>query len=352
MIDSEFWNNKKVFLTGHTGFKGSWLSIWLKKLNVNLKGYSLSPNTEDNLFEICDLKSKMNSVIGDIRNYNQLKDEILNFEPEIVIHMAAQPLVRYSYENPIETYSTNVMGTLNLLDICKNCKSIKSILVITTDKCYENIEIKRGYSESDPMGGYDPYSSSKGCCELLVSSFRRSYFNKNKSPGIATARAGNVVGGGDWSKDRLLPDILQSFKDQKEIKIRNPKAIRPWQHVLEPLSAYLILTEMLYKHGDKFSGPWNFGPYFSNCKSVEDITKYIQKKLGGDIDIVIDSSENPHEANLLMLDIKKAINNLEWKPKMNINNTIDLVLDWYKSWLLGKNMLNKCSDEIDYYLTL
>ena len=292
MVNKNFWNNKKVFLIGHTGFKGSWLAMWLKSMGVNLKGYSLSPENKINLFQKASVENNMISEIGDIRDYNRLYNSIIDFKPEILIHMAAQPIVRKSYEDPIDTYSTNVMGTINILESARACPSLKSIVIVTSDKCYENKETQNPYKENEPMGGHDPYSSSKGCCELLINSYRRSFFNDNNSSGLASVRAGNVVGGGDWSKDRLIPDILKSFKKNESVIIRNPSAIRPWQHVLDCLSGYLILTEKLYFNNEKFSGAWNFGPNINDCKPVEWIVEKMISVSGKNIDWVLDKKRN------------------------------------------------------------
>ena len=262
---------KKVFLTGHTGFKGSWLSLWLQACGSILMGYSLAPNTSPNLFEAGSVASGMHSIIGDVRDLESLTLAVSEFSPEIVIHMAAQPLVRKSYENPVETYSTNVMGTVNILEAVRKTESVKAVVNVTTDKCYENKEWAWGYNEDDAIGGHDPYSNSKGCSELVTAAYRSSYYNYEGSAKIASARAGNVIGGGDWSEDRLVPDILRAFENNKSVKIRNPSATRPWQHVLEPLSGYLCLAEKLYIYGDKYAEPWNFGPEESDVKTVEAI---------------------------------------------------------------------------------
>ena len=252
VVTKSFWKNKKVFLTGHTGFKGSWLSLWLQYLGADLTGYALTPPTKPSLFEVANVKKNMRSIIGDIRDLSRLKKYLKESKAEILIHMAAQPLVRYSYLNPVETYATNVMGTVNVLEVARMNSKIKAILIVTSDKCYENKEINRGYKEHEPMGGFDPYSNSKGCSELVVSAYRNSFFNvkkfKEHGVGLATVRAGNVIGGGDWAVDRLIPDIMQAFIKKKSVIIRNPKAIRPWQHVLEPLRGYLMLAEKLYKN--------------------------------------------------------------------------------------------------------
>ena len=350
MINKNFWNNKKVFLTGHTGFKGSWLAMWLKSMGVNLKGYSLSPEDKINLFEKASIENNMISEIGDIRDYNRLYNSIIDFKPEILIHMAAQPIVRKSYEDTIDTYSTNVMGTINILESARACPSLKSIVIVTSDKCYENKETQNPYKENEPMGGHDPYSSSKGCCELLINSYRRSFFNDNNSSGLASVRAGNVVGGGDWSKDRLIPDILKSFKKNESVIIRNPSAIRPWQHVLDCLSGYLILTEKLYFNNEKFSGAWNFGPNINDCKPVEWIVEKMISVSGKNIDWVLDKKSNPHEANTLILDNNKSKKFLKWKPKWNIEESITKIIEWHKKNLNDENINEMCLSQINDYI--
>tara|TARA_Y100001954_G_C15784117_1_gene591541 strand:- start:110 stop:1177 length:1068 start_codon:yes stop_codon:yes gene_type:complete len=349
-MNKDFWKNKKVFLTGHTGFKGSWTSIMLNLMGANVKGYSLEPNSKPNLFNIARVNEEMESEIGDVRDYNKLYKSIKKFNPDILIHMAAQPLVRYSYQNPVETYSTNVMGTLNVLECSRYCSNLKSIVIITSDKCYENKEIDYSYKETDPMGGFDPYSSSKGCCELLVSSYRRSFFNNNSNAFLATARAGNVIGGGDWSEDRLVPDILNCFQKSKVVKIRSPKAIRPWQHVIEPIKGYLILAEKLYNSGNKFAEGWNFGPDLNDCKSVEWIVNIMCKKWGKDAAWSIDDKFKPHEAKLLSLNNSKAKQRLNWIPKWSIEYTIDNIIDWHLNWINKENMKNQCIKQINNFL--
>ena len=328
-----FWHGKKVFLTGHTGFKGGWLSLWLQSLGADLTGFALSPPTNPSLFEQARVADGMHSKIGDIRNLEWLQAEIQKAQPEIVLHLAAQPLVRYSYENPIETYSTNVMGTVNMLEAIRSTSSVKSVVIVTTDKCYENREWVWPYRESEAMGGHDPYSSSKGCAELVVAAYRSSYFNpfeyKQHGVGIATARAGNVIGGGDWSKDRLIPDILNAINLGTSVQLRNPNAIRPWQHVLEPLHGYLTLAEKLYDDGQNFSDAWNFGPEQADCISVLDIANKLIEISGSKSNIEIERNDDqPHEARLLRLDITKAKNFLDWRPYLNINTALRLTANW------------------------
>lgn len=333
MIDKEFWRGKKVFLTGHTGFKGSWLSLWLNNMGVNVTGYSLKPPTDPSLFEKTDVANLVNHNIGDIRDLEKLNKVMINANPDIVIHMAAQPLVRESYLDPVGTYHTNVMGTVNVLEAVRSCPKVRAVVNVTTDKCYENKEWVWGYRENEPMGGYDPYSNSKGCSELVTSSYRNSFFNtekygKDHQVIVASARAGNVIGGGDWAKDRLIPDIIRSIQRNEAVKIRNPHAIRPWQHVLEPLYGYLLLCEKLYSGDLKFSGAWNFGPTNEGVETVGNIADKIVK-LWGSGTIEVGNEKGPHEANLLMLDTNKARNYLNWIPTLNIDETIDLIVEWY-----------------------
>lgn len=343
------YKGKKVLVTGHTGFKGSWLSIWLKSLGAEVIGYSLEPYTEPSMFEVCDLDSKMTSIIGDIRNYSQLDKVIEDYKPEIVFHLAAQALVRYSYINPVETYETNIMGTVNLLEAVKKSESVKSVVVITTDKCYENKEWVYGYRETDPMGGYDPYSSSKGCVELIVSSYRNSFYN-DRGIALASARAGNVIGGGDWSEDRLIPDFVRAVSEGKSISIRSPLATRPWQHVLEPLSGYLKLGALMFRDREKYSSGWNFGPNDTDIINVEGVLRYCIE-VWGKGSINIEEGNFVHEANLLKLDISKVRANLKWNPLYNIEECIKKTVDWYKEYYeLGKeNMYEYTLKQIEEY---
>ena len=349
-MDAAFWCNKKVFITGHTGFKGSWISLWLQSMGSIVKGYSLSPNTNPSLFIEANVADEMISEIGDIRDYDKLSKSVKLFNPDILIHMAAQPLVRYSYKNPIETYSTNVMGTVIVLESARRCPNLKSIVSITTDKCYENTGIKTGYKESDPMGGHDPYSSSKGCAELVSSSYKRSFFNKNDSAFLATARAGNVIGGGDWSDDRLIPDILKAFEKSDPVVIRNPLSVRPWQHVLEPISGYLVLAEKLYVNGNEFSEAWNFGPNYEDCKSVDWILDKMVKFWGKGASWELDENNNLHEAGSLRLDCSKARSRLKWYPRWEIEKTIELIINWHRNYLDGNDIKNECLKEIKKYI--
>lgn len=347
MINSEFWKGKKVFLTGHTGFKGSWLSIWLNSLDAIVKGYSLKPETNPNLFTIAGIEGLVETDINDIRDYSKLCTSILKFSPDIVFHMAAQPLVRTSYEKPLETYEANVMGTANLLEAVRQCPSVKAVVNITTDKCYENNEWVWGYKETDPMGGRDPYSSSKGCSELVTASYRESFL-KHSNIGVATARAGNVIGGGDWAEDRLIPDILRSFEASKSVIIRNPDATRPWQHVLEPLSGYLVLAEQLFKNPGEFSEAWNFGPHDRDVRRVDWILDQMTS-LWPNASWELDRDDNPHEAMLLKLDISKASAILGWEPKWGLNVTLGKIVRWHKRWIEGADMRVECINEINEF---
>lgn len=338
MIDCCFksiYKNKKVLVTGHTGFKGSWLCLWLKQLGAEVIGYSLNPDTNPNLFELLNLESEITSVIGDIRDEEKLTNVVKEYEPEFIFHLAAQPLVRFSYDNPKLTYETNVIGTLNLFEAVRKSNTVKVIINITTDKCYENKEWNYSYRENDAMGGYDPYSSSKGCAELLTSSYRNSYFNESKTA-VSSVRAGNVIGGGDWSKDRLIPDIVKYLNKNENIKIRNPNAVRPWQHVLEPLSGYLWLGALMFEDYKKYSDGWNFGPNENINLTVKDI---IEKSINiwGCGNYLVDNSKNPHEANLLSLDITKVKNIIKWFPVYSNEESLFETITWYKEFYNNKN---------------
>ncbi len=348
-----FWQGRKVFLTGNTGFKGSWLSLWLEALGADIMGYALAPQTQPNLFEASSAGRGVRAITGDIRNLDGVRNSLLGHAPEIVIHMAAQPLVRKSYEDPTGTYATNVLGTANILEAVRASKSVRAVVVITTDKCYENKEWAWAYRENDVLGGHDPYSSSKACAELVVSSFRDSFFPPGKYSehrvAIASARAGNVIGGGDWSADRLLPDIARAFSAGQVLKIRNPKAIRPWQHVLEPLRGYLALAENLYQHGPKFSGAWNLGPEYMDAKPVEWIVENAARVWGPSAKWEFDRGEHPHEDQMLKLDWTKAWLELGWRPKLHLKDALDMTLEWYRDVLAGTQARDKCLQQIEKY---
>lgn len=333
--NGSFWQGRKVFLTGHTGFKGSWLTLWLHSLGAQVTGYSLAPETHPNLFSLARVDSGIQSIIGDIRDRYGLVAALKAATPEVVIHMAAQPLVRESYLNPVETYETNVLGTVHLLEAIRHVPGVRSVVIVTTDKCYENREWDWGYRENEAMGGYDPYSSSKGCAELATSAFRRSYFNPSRHAehgvAIASARAGNVIGGGDWAADRLIPDVIRAIVDGKSVDIRNPSAIRPWQHVLEPLSGYLILAESLYTNGVRHADAWNFGPNDADAQPVQAIVERLTSQWGDGASWKLDGSDHPHEATYLKLDCSKARAQLGWRPRWDLEHTLDNIVAWYKA---------------------
>lgn len=327
---NNIYKGKKVFLTGHTGFKGSWLALWLTELGAKVCGYSLEPNTVPSMFNELNIGEKIEkSVIGDILDYEKLYNSIQEFQPDVVFHLAAQPLVRLSYAEPVMTYKTNVIGSLNVLEAARHCPFVKAFVNVTTDKCYENKEINRGYREDEPMGGYDMYSSSKGCVEIMSSSFRRSFLQEENSMVMATARAGNVIGGGDWALDRLIPDCVRYINAGEKIEIRNPIAVRPWQHVLEPLSGYLLLGQKLLTAGKKYAQGFNFGPSEESVLKVVDVAQKVCEYYGKG-EVVVNKRDNLHEANLLMLNIEKAEKVLGWTPTYNADKAISETVDWYK----------------------
>ncbi|KPH55849.1 CDP-glucose 4,6-dehydratase [Helicobacter pullorum] len=333
----DIYKGKRIFLTGHTGFKGSWLNLWLKSLGAEVYGYALAPNTNPSHFELLGGNKEFRGVFADIRDRENLKQSLRSFNPDIIFHLAAQPLVRESYKNPVATFESNVIGTLNILDCARKLESLKAIVVITTDKVYENKEWIWGYRENDALGGYDPYSASKACAEIVTDSMRNSFFNinefgKSHQVLIATARAGNVIGGGDWSEDRLIPDIIKAVCANKSVKIRNPKSTRPWQHVLEPLRGYLMLGEKLLEGKKEFATAFNFGPNLQDNLRVEEILK-ITKNLWDKVDYVLECDSNaPHEAELLMLDVAKAQKLLNWEPVMNSLESIKYTISWYREF--------------------
>lgn len=348
-VSSAFWQGKKVFLTGHTGFKGSWLALWLQSLGAQVKGFALEPPTTPALFNIAKVAANMESEIGDIRDLSTIVKSMKSFGPDILFHMAAQPLVRLSYQEPVETYAINVMGTINVLEAARQCSSLAAIVNVTTDKCYENREWEWGYRENEPMGGRDPYSNSKGCSELVTAAYRDSFFNTPDSASLASARAGNVIGGGDWATDRLIPDILRAFERSEPVVIRNPLAIRPWQHVLEPLSGYLILAEKIYNEGNAFAQAWNFGPYDEDVQPVQWVLDHMVERWGRGASWQLDNSPQPHEAQLLKLDISKARCRLKWQPKWSLALTLNSIVDWHQAWLAGDDIQQKTLKQINLY---
>jgi len=328
---------KTVLVTGHTGFKGSWLSIWLRELGAEVIGYALEPYTEKDNFVVAEVGSKIRSHIGDIRDYDKLKGIFDEYQPEIVFHMAAQSLVRLSYQQPKLTYDTNVGGTVNLFECCRLSDSVRVIINVTSDKCYENKEWIWGYRENDPLGGYDPYSSSKGCSEIITSAYRNSFFNvsehKQHNKSICSVRAGNVIGGGDWREDRLVPDCIRALRNNKPIGIRSPKSVRPWQYVLEPLSGYLLLASKMYENEERYSGAWNFGPDYRSIITVEELVRSLIRYWGNGQykDLSKRLAYEPHEAKSLVLDISKAITLLNWRPTLNLDEAIEYTVNWYKT---------------------
>ena len=346
-MNESFWKNKKILITGHTGFKGSWLTVWLKKLGADITGFSKSVPTNPSLFETANIEKDIKSVVGDIQNYELLKETISKCEPEIIFHMAAQSLVIKSYSNPIETFSTNVMGTVNLLYAVKETKKAKIVINITSDKCYENNESLEGYSEEDPMGGHDPYSSSKGCAELITKSFRKSFFSSDheNNIGLASVRAGNVIGGGDWAENRLIPDIIRAIKNKENVKIRNPNALRPWQHVLDPLNGYISLAEKLWDDQKKHSEGWNFGPEKNEVKPVSWIIEEFNELWKNKINWVVGNNEL-HEANNLILNCQKAKSRLGWNSKINTETALKMTIEWYTKYFDGKNMREVTEEQI------
>jgi len=351
VVDPLFWHGKKVFLTGHTGFKGGWLSLWLSSLGAEVTGYALPPDTSPNLFTAINVSEiTKKSCMGDIRDLSALQSAMTAAGPDIVIHMAAQPLVRYSYQNPVETYATNVMGTVHVLESARSIDSIKATVVVTTDKCYENKEWIWGYRENEPMGGHDPYSNSKGCAELVTAAYRNSFFSSPDSQNsIATVRAGNVIGGGDWSADRLIPDAIKAFESNQAVRIRNPIATRPWQHVLEPLSGYLILAQALYSQGSKYASSWNFGPREEGNRSVKEVVEILIQHWGGSARWEKDGAEQPHEASLLKLDCSKAHQLLGWAPRWSLETSIEKIVEWQKSFLNKADMRSLSIAQIEEY---
>ena len=347
MIDKEFWAGKRVFVTGHTGFKGSWLCLWLHHLGSSVKGYALDPPTSPSLFDAAKISKLIDSKIGDIRDQKLLHKSMVSFNPDILIHMAAQPLVRRSYDEPIETYEVNVIGTAKVLEAARNCSNLKAIINITTDKCYENVGFDKSYQETDPMGGFDPYSSSKGCAELVTASYRSSFLN-DLGIGVASARAGNVIGGGDWANDRLIPDILRSFELNRAVIVRSPNATRPWQHVLEPLSGYLLLAQKLYDDHKIYSEGWNFGP---NEKDIRPVNWILDKMISywPNASWSLDDNVNPHEASFLKLNISKASELIGWTPTWDLQTTLGHIIRWHKLWLGDADMQKVCIAEIDNF---
>jgi CDP-glucose 4,6-dehydratase len=353
------WQGRRVFLTGHTGFKGGWLALWLAKLGAQVRGYALDPCTEPNLYSVAHVGSVVEDVRGDIRDGAKLEAAMRDFAPEVVFHLAAQPLVRLSYEDPIGTFETNVIGTARVLDSVRRTPSVRAVVSVTTDKCYENKEWIWPYRETDPLGGYDPYSSSKACAEIVSAAFRQSYFPVDKLGSIgghhvalATARAGNVIGGGDWSTDRLIPDLVRGFLSGKAVLIRRPNAIRPWQHVLEPLHGYIRLAEQLLTHDSRYAKAYNFGPTEEDARPVSWIADRMASTWGNGASWLIDEAPSVHEAQYLKLDASRARADLGWTPLLRLETALDLLVHWYQAWQAGDDMQRFTLEQIDRYSAL
>jgi CDP-glucose 4,6-dehydratase len=359
MKETGFWSGKKVLITGHTGFKGSWLCLWLQAMGAHMIGFSLPPPTKPSMFDLLSLEDEMKSIMADIRDANKIREALCRETPDVIFHMAAQPLVRYSYAEPAETYMTNVIGTVNLLEAVRAYASQGlehplAVIVVTSDKCYENKENLEGYTEDDQLGGRDPYSNSKACAELVVSAYRNSYFSPDKyashGVGLATVRAGNVIGGGDWANERLIPDCIRAFLSGTVIKLRHPEAIRPWQHVLEPLSGYILLAEKLYLDGVNYAEGWNFGPPEEEAWNVKEIVQTLGLRWGNTNFYELDSSDHPHEARILILDCNKAKKKLNWYPRWPLTLTLDSIIEWVEFYRKGGDMREISRRQIEAYM--
>ncbi|MCP3981369.1 MAG: CDP-glucose 4,6-dehydratase [bacterium] len=355
-LNRSFWNGKRVLVTGHTGFKGSWLSLWLAGAGAEITGYALEPPTDPSLFGVARVAESMRSIEADVRDLDRLSKEFAEQRPQIVIHMAAQSLVRRSYREPVETYATNVMGTVHLLEAARRCPETRAVVVVTSDKCYDNREWVWGYRENEPMGGHDPYSSSKGCTELVVDAYRRSYFaasgNSEEAAVVASVRAGNVVGGGDWAEDRLVPDMIRAFAEGRPVVIRSPHSIRPWQHVLEPLHGYLMLAEKLWEDGETHAEGWNFGPRDEDALPVCEVVERLAALWGGGARWELDADEHPPEANYLKLDSSKACRRLGWQPRLDLARTLEWVVEWYRAYHDGCDVRDLSVSQIERYESL
>ena len=352
-VNPRFWQGKKVFLTGHTGFKGGWLSLWLRALGAKVTGYSLPAPTQPSFFQVAGVAGGMNSVTGDIRDLTTLTAVAQQSEPEVVIHMAAQSLVRPSYDDPAATYSTNVIGTVNVLEAARSLTGLQAVIVVTSDKCYESSEDQRFHRENDRLGGHDPYSNSKACAELVTAAYRDSFFaSKPGAAAIASARAGNVIGGGDWAADRLIPDAIRAFFSGKPVRLRFPRATRPWQHVLDPLQGYLLLAERLCSDAAGCTGPWNFGPTSNNVTTVAEVVETLAGKWGGGASWELDTAGNPHETRYLGVDAGKAQARLGWKPRLDLEQAIEWTVEWYCAWRDGADMRRVSESQLERYRSL
>ena len=356
VVSSEFWHDKRVFITGHTGFKGGWLALWLHKLGAKVSGYSLPAPNSPNLFQVAGIDALVDNTFDDVRNLGAITAAMQATVPDVVFHLAAQSLVRPSYQDPVGTYSTNVMGTVHVLEAVRSCASVRSVVVVSSDKAYENREWDWGYRESEPMGGYDPYSNSKGCTELVVSAYRSSFFNTRQFEqhrvAVGSARAGNVIGGGDWANDRLVPDFIRAIRCGEALRVRSPHAIRPWQHVLEPLSGYLLLAQKLFEHGCAAAEGWNFGPHDQDARPVAWLADTLVRLWGADARWHLDDDIHPHEAHYLKLDISKARNQLQWEPRWRLEEALSRVVDWYRAHDAGEDMRQISFNQIAAYEAL
>jgi CDP-glucose 4,6-dehydratase len=354
LVNSGFWSGKSVLITGHTGFKGAWLAIWLDRLGARLHGYALPPPAGPSLFSAANIEQCVETTYGDVRDLERFRDAIGRAQPEVIFHLAAQSLVRASYEDPVGTYATNVMGAVNLLEVVRSCKSVRAVLIVTSDKCYENREWLWGYREDEPLGGHDPYSSSKACAELVAAAYRRSFFSPLQYPqhrvAIATARAGNVIGGGDWAEDRLVPDFMRAVLAGQELLIRSPHAVRPWQHVLEPSIGYITLAEQLALAGPTVAEGWNFGPHDHDAKPVSWLVEHLVKLWGEGARWRVDDNVHPHEAHCLKLDISKAQARLHWSPRWSLHEALVRVVEWYRAQRDGEDVRRVCLTQIEAYV--
>jgi len=355
MFNPEFWKDRRVFVTGHTGFKGSWLCLWLDHVGARVTGYALDPPTDPSLFELARISELIDHHVGDVRDLDALETAVRGAQPEIVIHMAAQSLVRYSYENPVETFSTNVLGTVHILDAVRRAPSVRAVVVVTSDKCYFNEEWVWGYREDARLGGHDPYSGSKGAAELVVTAYQHSFFDPERHPELAavgSARAGNVIGGGDWAVDRLVPDIMNSLLEGQPTLIRKPQATRPWQYVLEPLHGYLMLAERLFDDRHQFSSGWNFGPSAESERTVGWIIERLYALWPAEFEWVHDRNPAPPESGFLKLDASRAHAYLGWRPKLDLETTLEWIVNWYRRYEAGEDVRDECLTEIRRFMAL
>lgn len=351
-MSADFWKSRRIFVTGHTGFKGSWLALWLTAVGARVSGYALKPSSSPSLWQLVEAQSGVASTIADIRDQDRLSKAIQAFHPEIVFHLAAQSLVRPSYEDPVGTYATNVMGTVNLLEAVRRAPGVRAVVIVTSDKCYRNLETGQAYREDDPMGGRDPYSSSKGCAELVTTAYRASFFGNSDAPALASARAGNVIGGGDWAADRIVPDMVRAAVAEKPVLVRNPHAVRPWQHVLEPLSGYLQLAERLCAAPRDFAEGWNFGSNEEDAVPVETVVSTVARLWGSPAGWTTDKGSHPHEAHFLKLDSTKARARLGWRPRLRLQTALEWTVEWYKQQALGADARQLTLAQIERYMSL